>query len=236
MKRQTVAIAYVHPTELSAYFMQSMDDLRTWDLAHGRHLVGTFRQVSSANITNARNDLVTRFLNDCDADWLWFLDADMVFEPDTLHQLLVNADPVKAPIVGGLCFGMDGPSLFPTLYFLVRDPDTGEAGMVRPPQYDADTLVQVNATGAACLLIHRSVLLAMRKAVDEKHPQFSAAYPFFMEKELDGKPSGEDITFCLRAQILGFNIHVDTGVAIGHHKSIILTEQMFLAQQKEPTP
>ena len=82
------------------------------------------------------------------------------------------------------------------------------------------------ATGAAFLLIHRSVLVAMR---DRK---FNAAFPWFQETELAGHPAGEDLTFCIRAGILGLPVFVDTRVRIGHHKSIVLDHDMFQAQRE----
>ncbi len=87
-------------------------------------------------------------------------------------------------------------------------------------------MVQCAGTGAAFILIHRRVLEAMRDR------GFNAAFPWFQETELAGKPAGEDLTFCIRAGILGFPIFVDTSIHIGHHKSTVLDHETFQAQRE----
>jgi hypothetical protein len=93
-------------------------------------------------------------------------------------------------------------------------------------------MYQVAGTGAACLLIHKSVLEQMR---DFEHPRgkrgFNDAYPWFQETEHNGEPVGEDITFCWRAIQLGFPVYVNTAVQLGHVKDRVLTmESYFLSR------
>jgi hypothetical protein len=225
--RDKVCVAYVHPTEVSTLFHLSMLKFMLWDGANTRRITGGGAHISkfsSANISNARNDIVRDFLN-TKSDWLWMIDADMDFEPTTLEQLLMNADPEKSPIVGALCFGVNHGNLFPTLYGLTKD-DAGDVRAFRYDEYPENAMFQVAATGAACLLIHRSVLEKMRDQ------GFNKSYPWFQETELAGRPCGEDFTFCLRAGALGIPVYVDTGVTIGHHKSYTLTEPMYLTQRQ----
>ena len=245
-----VCVSYVNPGQVSAYFMQSMVGLLFREhlkaesglptaLFADRDTTGKIvaaggwlNKYSSANISNARNDIVRDFLAmPAQPDWLWMVDSDMHFEPDTLDKLLASADPDPesehyAPIVGGLCFGTNDGKLFATLYGIKDVPGEG----VRSYRYDEfppDAMFQVAATGAACLLIHRTVLEQMRDK------NFNAVYPWFQETELNGRPCGEDFTFCLRAGMLGFPVWVDTGIKIGHHKSHILTDDMYLEQRKQ---
>lgn len=63
---------------------------------------------------------------------------------------------------------------------------------------------------------------------------FNPAFPFFQEVQMGSRPVGEDITFCIRAGQLGFPVHVDTRVKIGHHKSQLLTEDAYLNQTPPP--
>lgn len=222
-----VVIGYVHPSEVSAFFHDSMLALFMHDI-NGRQAVtnggGRIAQYSSANICNARNNIVRRFLDETAAEWLWMVDADMTFDPDALDQYLDYADPQRAPIVGGLCFGTDNGALFATMYDLTQDGDE-PPHMVRYNAWPENAMFQVTATGAACLLIHRSVLIAMR----ERFPDPS---PWFQEGVLGGQPSGEDVTFCIRAGVLGFPVFVHTGIEVGHHKSTVLTARMY-ADQRE---
>lgn len=219
-----VVLAYIHPGETSAYFTQSLVNALMFDQATSRRVVGCLNEWSSANVSAARNSLVEQFL-ERDAEWLLFIDADMAFEHDALDTLLASADATERPVLGGLCFGAMHGNLFPTIYQFVETPDG--LSTVRVTDYPDDGLVQCAATGAAFLLTHRTVLEQMRDKA------FNAAFPWFQETELAGKPAGEDITFCIRAGILGHSVHVNTAVRVGHHKSIVLTHEMFQAQKGE---
>lgn len=218
-----VVVGYLHPGEVSGYFCQSLVNLLMWDQATSRRVVGCLNEWSSANVSNSRNDVVRQFL-DYDADWLLFIDADMLFPHTAIDRLLESADASERPIVGGLCFGINEGILFPTIY-VWHDGDENGPTTARVPDFPVNTVIPVAGTGAAFLLIHRTVLEAMRDA------EFSKAFPWFAESELSGRPAGEDMTFCLRAGTLGFPVHVDTGLHIGHHKSQVLTHDMFMAQR-----
>jgi len=221
-----VVIAYIHPGQTSAYFTHGLVNLLMYDQATSRRVVGCLNEWSSANVSAARNSLTQRFVDDYpQADWLLWVDADMAFDHEALDRLLASADPVRAPIVGGLCFGATFGQLFPTIYQFVTD-DDDKICTVRMDDYPDDTLIPCAATGAAFVLIHRRVFEEMREA------EFNVAFPWFQETELAGNPSGEDITFMLRAGLLKFPIHVDTGVRIGHHKSTVLDHDTFRAQQE----
>lgn len=221
---ERVVVAYIHPGETSAYFTQSLVNLMMFDQATERHIVGCLNEWSSANVSASRNNLTREFLDEKDAEWLLWIDADMAFEHDALPRLLASADATDRPIVGGLCFGMSNGALFPTIYQFVQTPETGITTM-RVYEYPDDGLVPCAATGAAFLLIHRKALEAMRDRA------FNAAFPWFQETELGGQPAGEDITFCIRAGICGFPVHVNTSVKVGHHKSTVLDHDMFRAQR-----
>ena len=225
-KGGTVVVAFIHPGQVSAFFNTSVIATLLHDQHHNRHIVGMMQEWSSANVSAARNSLTSRFLDDHEADWLLWIDADMAWEHTAVDALVACADPEKAPIVGGLCFGASQDQLFPTIYQFVRQPDD-TVSTVRVGQYPADTMVHCAATGAAFLLIHRSVLETMRER------EFNSAFPFFQETELGGKPAGEDVTFCLRAGICGASIYVNTAIKVGHHKSHLLTEDLFLSQTED---
>ena len=152
------------------------------------------------------------------------VDSDMKFAPDSLDRLLAEADPVKAPIVGGLCFGknhLEGSvEYWATMYgFDVKD---DSIKTYRYESWPEDTMFPVNATGTAFLLIHRSVLEAMRERFKDRAP-----WIWFEEMNNRGYTWGEDTTFCLRAQQCGFPIYVHTGVEIGHVKPETISGDTF---------
>lgn len=206
----TVAAGFVHPGTLSTGFVLSL-----------RATAGVAEwldQRSGPNVARARNILVERFLATTH-EWLWMVDTDMTWSPDALDRLMDDGKDV----VGGLCFGVGEGRLIPTIFDTITL--AGEDVIVRVESYPRDRLVSCAATGAAFLLIHRSVLEAVRDR------EFSAAFPWFQETERDGYPVGEDVTFCLRAGECGHRVHVDTRVKVGHVKAVTVTEATFDAQE-----
>jgi len=227
-RHEGVVLAYIHPGEVSSYFLESMLMSTLQDVAYElagqrpRRIVNIMQEWSSANVSSSRNTVTQRFLDQPDGDWLLWVDADMQWEPEAIDMLLAAADPETRPIVGGLCFGMSKAGLFPTIYQWAQI--DGNLTTVRIRDYPADTVMQCAATGAAFMLIHRRVLEAMQAK------QFDKAFPYFQESSGNGAPVGEDLTFCIRAGILGFPIYVHTGAKVGHHKSHLLTEELFMEQ------
>jgi hypothetical protein len=200
-------------------------------------VVGELDKESSANIATARCEIVREFLaHPSKPDWLWMVDSDMTFGDGILERLLATADAKLRPIVGGLCFGVrpvkfDGVErfndclatpleLFPTVYTL---DETGH--MLHWSRYPVDSVVQVSSTGAACLLIHRSVLNDSRW-LEDGHP-----LPWFRESVLHGQVCSEDHFFCIRAGKFGYPVHLDTVAKTGHVKTFVADEDLYLAQQ-----
>lgn len=178
-------------------------------------------------LVDGRNKLVKATL-ESDCEWLFMLDADMGFEADTLSRLLAVADPKERPVVGGLCFsyrelgadGMGGMFTYPTPTILMWQEHAdgisrftgtgfGENG------YPVNTMIKVGATGAACVLIHRSVLERIGKDWFNQIP-----CP-------DGTLEGEDISFCHRCMDLDIPIWIHTGIRTTHMKSIWLSEMDY---------
>jgi hypothetical protein len=200
-------------------------------------IIGELDKESSANISTARNEIVREAIaHPAKPDYLWMVDDDMTFGDGILDRLLTTAHFKARPIVGGLCFGVrpvkfDGRErfneclaspleLFPTVYTL---DETGH--MLHWSGYPADSVVQVSSTGAACILIHRSVLNDKRWTEDG-HPQ-----PWFRESVLHGGVVSEDHFFCIRAGKFGYPVHLDTAAKTGHVKTFVADEDLYLAQQ-----
>ena len=220
MPDTSVLVAYCHPGTVSGPFHESLLNTVT---SHPELIVGHIGITSGPRIASARNKMVEAFLtHDREPEWLWMLDTDMVFPADTLPRLLDVADTLH-PIVGGLCFGGRTDDIFPTLYRLV-DPAENEGRPIETIyNFPDDALVKVDATGAACLLIHRRVL-------ENIYRSFPGPHHWFSESVYNGMEFGEDWTFCLRAQQMGHPIHVHTGIPIGHVKPRIIGINDFRAQ------
>jgi hypothetical protein len=242
VKPGTVVPAFLDAHRWSGCFGVSFLELMLYDLAHRQRILGGsgtyLRKVTGAGgLPDGRNEAVCNFLDATDAEWLWFVDTDMGFAPDTVDRLVAAADPKDRPVVGGLCFALrrtgKGPlngerfGVIPTVYSYAETGD--EVGFLPLSDYPRDQLVQVAGTGAACLLIHRSALVALRERYGDawfdttKHPT-----------GLQGRPRSfsEDLSFCVRLAACGVPLHVDTGVKTTHEKGgIFLDEEIYTRQQ-----
>lgn len=206
-------VGYVHPGTVRAEFCASL--LAT--AMEGRTPLDSVLTLESGpNISTARNKLVRDFLDRQRAPWLLMVDTDMVFGADVLDRLVADADPVDRPVLGALCFSLDAGMLVPTMYELT-EAEGGRAAFVRYERWPEDACVRVTATGAACLLLHRSALERVEKAVGD------VAAPWFRETAAGPMAlMGEDMTFCLRCAAADVPVYVHTGVRVGHMKTTML--------------
>jgi glycosyltransferase involved in cell wall biosynthesis len=212
-----VVVGYLRPNHVEGNFFESFIELMTWDMTHDRrlsHRIGV--RVSSGGLVEGRNQVAAMFL-DGPGDWLLFIDSDMGFAPDSLDALLAVADPVKRPLVGGLCFAwketrQDDLAGFrcvsrPTILdWVTVDGVETFSGRLEVPDNE---VTRCAATGMAFVLIHRSV--------------FTTIGPgdwFDRIKGSDGKWIGEDVSFCVRAGAAGIPVHVHTGVPTNHQKTL----------------
>lgn len=211
-----VVIGYVHPGTVRAEFCAS---LLAVCMEGATRVASVIAVGSGPNISTARNMVCRQFLEQDQAAWLLMCDTDMWFPADTADRLVAAADPVERPVVGALCYSQNtdngGGEPYPTMYELAEGP-AGEIVFVRYRQWPEGVVVQVAGTGAACLLIHRTVLERV-----EKHAGDRAA-PWFRESGNGSALVGEDLTFCLRCAAAGIPVHVATGVAVGHVKTTML--------------
>lgn len=222
-----VTIGYCHGGSNDAAFVSCLCNLMDHDWLHGQRIRKRVYVESGPRIAAARNKVMAQWLLDPDSQWLLMLDDDMTFMPDTLDRLLEAADPTERPIVGGLCFaGGRDFRIAPTIYVANPDAAPGELNFQLHLDYPADALIRVHGTGAACLLIHRSVADKLYHRYSDK-----TVYPWFAETEFGGKDIGEDITFCLRAGMEGFPVYVHTGIKIGHRKTHTIGEDEYLANR-----
>src|SRR5262245_29942300 len=146
-------IGYVHGGTVRAEFCASLIAV----VMEGKTpLEAVLTLESGPNISTARNKLCDRFLRDYTARWRFMCDPDMVLPTDGLDRLIGAADPVERPVMGGLCYSLEGGRQQPTMYELAEDGE--RLAFRRHATWEAGSVVRVSATGAACLLIHRDAL------------------------------------------------------------------------------
>lgn len=214
---QHAVVGYVHGGTVRAEFAASMIEMV---MTCATRIDTVLTLGSGPNISCARNKVVDDFLRRQKAPWLWMLDTDMVFAPDALDRLVAAADPAERPLLGALCYSQNDGAAdpYPTMYEITEDTPSGLPGFRRLGSWPDDQPVQVSATGAACLLMHRDALEKVAASSGD------IAAPWFRESAIGAPLSlmGEDLTFCLRAGVAGIPVHVHTGVQAGHMKPVML--------------
>lgn len=222
-----MVLAYIHAGLVHGKFCASLVNTVFYDANHSRRIAGQIEMQSSPRIAEARSQIVDKFAEHFpDAEWLLMVDSDMSWSPEDVYLLLQSATRNERPIVGGLCFTWDGVSqLTPTLYRLLDHTGRSEAVY----DYPRDTLVQVDSTGAAFVLIHRQVFAKMKERFGTRADGTPNHFPWFQEGLVtkDGVGLGEDTSFFLKAKALGIPVHVHTGARIGHTKAVVLTEAQY---------
>jgi FkbM family methyltransferase len=131
-------------------------------------------------------------------DYLFCVDSDISFPPDTLIKLLAH----NQPIVGGIYIQRKHGQHTLEVYAKGRNVPYEE--LVGKP------LVEVDACGFGCLLINSNVLRTI-------------PYPHFVYKSaIDHKDTlSEDIYFCHKAKTFGFKTFIDPSIVCDHHGNYV---------------
>ena len=140
---------------------------------------------------------------------LW-LDSDMLFPPDTLQRLESN----NVDMVTGLYVRRHEP-VVPVIYDTIeepmRNPDGKLTKNVSPyTNYPRNSFFPIDGCGFGCVLTSVKLL---RDVWDKFGPAFSP-YPW----------AGEDLSFCYRANQLGYQIYCDSTISCGHIGTYVYTE------------
>lgn len=161
-------------------------------------------------IDRARNAFAKAAV-DRNADYLLFIDDDMIFEPDALTRLLAR----DKDIIAGLFFQRTQPVTPLVFRFQKPEPgaDFGTFHKFTPSEiFTAEktgALLECDATGTGFTLIKTDVFTAL-KADDPQAPWFQT-----VDRGEAGFMS-EDVYFCTRAKECGFRVFVDTSLKVGH--------------------
>lgn len=238
-----VTVAYVHESKCSMSWHHSTLELLAYDIEGPQRVWrGGWLPVhcGTGGLIESRNMIVNLFLHGDPATpeitptapWLLTIDTDMGFARDALERLVQVADPVKVPMVGGLCFSQreieaDGLGGFRTLASPTIFDWTevkGKRGYAIRWNYERGQLQRCQGTGSAFVLVHRSVFEAVEKAYGKTW------YDRIPNPDTDQLIS-EDLSFCMRVDSLGIPIHVHAGVKVSHHKEVWLGEEQYARER-----
>lgn len=162
-------------------------------------------------ITQNRNKIVQDFLSRKEYDYLMMVDDDIVPPPNILDLCDFQKD-IIAPVM----FTFQGKKVVHLAMRRTKD------GKYAPISFKGNEgLIEVDATGTGCIIIHRRVLENIK-------------FPFRNEYDADGiKKTGLDFNFCTRAKKLGYQTWVHLDYISSHYATIDLKEIYSLAIEKE---
>lgn len=144
-------------------------------------------------IHELRNDIIKEAI-DKGADYMMFIDSDMVFDPDGIAKLLSH----KKDIVGGM-YNMKSLPLVSTIKLEDENGNRLHSTEAQIP----DKLFKCYAVPTGFMLIRLEAIKNMK-------------YPFDFDREEDGSLIGEDVNFCIRARKMGLEVWCDPTIKIGH--------------------
>lgn len=164
-------------------------------------------------VYQSRNRLATEGMR-MGADYILWLDSDMLFPADTLKRLL--SDREKGDVVTGLYFRRT-PPFTPTLFETLEISDEGKAhsDFVYLPK---DDVFEVAGCGFGCVLTPVPVVMDV---LAKYHTCFDP---------IGGV--GEDLAFCFRARQLGYKVVCDQTLTLGHVGHTVITRDFYEQYRK----
>lgn len=219
MLEHNLMIGYPHGGMVHEPFMRSLLEFQYRD-EHDRGVLHSVSGAMGPSITDNRNRLCRRFLSLKETKWLLLVDTDIVFAPEQIYKLLDH----RAPIVTGLYFGRPGDNqqLMPLWYERTAEDDDFNVRIVK---HVAPELQKIEACGMGFCLVRRDVLEAFPEGDDWRW--FSRDVYQSQGKRIH---VSEDLSFCLRARKLGFEVYGDGTLTLAHIKATALTLDKFLSE------
>jgi GT2 family glycosyltransferase len=211
--KNSVLLGYVSAGWVRSEFMNSILNAVSGPEADPA-IGGVISSNAGPLLAYGRNLLVKQFLAH-DKEWLCTIDTDIVFAPNTISRLLDVADAVERPVVSALYHIFWDGKKTPAAYEATIINGAVSIDNIHDGDCDDDRVIAVDAVGAGCLLIHRSVFENIQK-------RYEGTECWFREMVIDNKDHGEDISFCIRCAHVGARITLDSAVQVGHVKSAML--------------
>lgn len=157
----------------------------------------------------SRNELATAAIQ-IEADYVFWLDSDMVFKPDTLVRMMETLKANDLDILTGLYFRRV-PPYSPVLYNKIEI----EGVACDFSEFDRipDGLFEVGACGFGCVLMKTDVFFDVQAKFGNMFAPIGN--------------NGEDVAFCWRARQCGYKVMCDPSVVCGHVGYSVVDDQFY---------
>ena len=160
-------------------------------------------------IYTSRNSLAQKAIM-MEADYVLWLDSDMVFTPDLLERMLERLQKDKLDFLTGLYFRRVrpfSPVLFDRLEMVGNVCNWSEFKDI------PDEPFEVGGCGFGCVLMDTAVFL-------DVHSRFGNMFAPIGN-------TGEDLAFCWRARECGYKIICDPAITCGHVSHIVINQEFY---------
>lgn len=171
---------------------------------------------SGSLIYTSRNDLARMSLQ-MEADYVFWLDSDMVFQPDTLVRMMNTLQEKDLDFLTGLYFRRV-PPYSPVLFKRLEM----DKGVCKWSEFDVlpEELFEVGGCGFGCVLMKTEMFIDIQST----HGNMFAPIG----------NNGEDLAFCMRARECGYKLWCDPSVLCGHVGYSIVDDQFFKVFANKP--
>jgi len=206
-----ILIAVPCGSQVATGFAASMTTIKKPELCSMLFLEGSL-------IYDARNK-IARTAVDIGSDLVMWFDSDMILPVDTIVRLLSDITMGELDIVSGLYFQRVSP--YKPVLFKKLDI---EDGIGKQEFYDGELtgIHEVEGIGFGCVLMKTQVLFDVLNYFGDAFSPIGKV--------------GEDLSFCWRARQLGYKIHADLDVKLGHVGHMVIDEKFFRNLTKVDTP
>jgi hypothetical protein len=175
-------------------------------LALPKNVAALTRSVAVGNFVPAQRELIMSEAIAQDADYLFFVDDDIVLPADALQQLVqtAQADPETA-VVGGLYYSRD--SIRPITVANWNSTDTSSAHI---PAFTSTSSAIVDGIGFGCALLRVATAKTLM-------PPYFPVHIYIERAAHSVRLCDEDYLYCERVRKAGFSVRLDARVRCSHY-------------------
>ena len=161
-------------------------------------------------VYTSRNEIAKKALLD-EADLVMWFDSDMVFNPDTMINMLKLIDEGH-DMVTGIYYRRTHP-FSPTVFRTMEIDEAKQEAVFDEFETMPDEPFEVAACGFGCVLMRTEMFVAVFGKFGNMFSPIGNV--------------GEDIAFCWRARQCGYKIIADPSISLGHVGHTIVTKQFY---------
>ena len=150
------------------------------------------------------------------ADYVLWLDSDMVFEPTLMEELMKDME--GRDIVSAMYFARKPP--YRPVILKTLEKTLGGGNVEHYDDYPTDGIFEIAGCGFGCVMMRTNVIRQMAEIFSDTF----GPIPGF----------GEDFSFCLRAKTMGVKMYADPKIIVGHCGGMIVTQDTYRAFTSQP--